>query len=445
MQQLNVYGTKIKKNLSGLSVLFIVLIMIVVSSNLNWGKTHWKRIIAADAKGYYAYLPAVFIYHDLNFGFFDEIEKEKYYDKNLYYDYRAYWNEKTISKYYCGTAIAQLPFFQLAHVLSYILDYDIDGYSKLYPVLINLAAIFYLFIGLIYLNKVLKHYQIKDKYRAIVLIAISFGTNIFYYTVVESGMSHIYSFAFISMFIYYGLQYFSGNKIKYVFILAALTGIIVLIRPVNGIILCSLPFLAQSKRQFINGLQFLLNNKTTLVLAILPGLFIPFIQLIIYKLSTGSFFVYSYINEGFNFLNPHFFDILFSYKKGLFVYTPLLFISLWGGYYLWKKNKFEFYSLFIFLILLTYVLSSWSNWWYGGSFSSRAYLEYIPLFAILLGIVLVNIKKPIYKRAYLCLVFVLVILCQVQTYQYRYYQIHWEDMTKEKYWDVFLRVDQLIK
>ena len=222
-------------------------------------------------------------------------------------------------------------------------------------------------------------------------------------------------------------------------------GIIILIRPVNGIILFILPFLAQNKTQFNSGFKFLFIGKIKLVLAILIGLSIPFIQLVIYKLSTGSFFVYSYINEGFNFLDPHFFDILFSYKKGLFVYSPLLFISLWGGYYLKKKNKFEFYSLFFFLVLLTYVLSSWSNWWYGGSFSSRVFLEYIPLFAILMGVALQNFKNPIFKRVYVVLIIFMLIFCQVQTYQYRYQQIHWEDMTKEKYWDVFLRVDKLIK
>ena len=26
----------------------------------------------------------------------------------------------------------------------------------------------------------------------------------------------------------------------------------------------------------------------------------------------------------------------------------------------------------------------------------------------------------------------LIVLCQIQTFQYRYYQIHWSDMTKEK-------------
>ncbi len=444
MLQNKSFGKKNKLQFSNISMLFILLVLIVVSSNMNWGKDHWKRILSSDAKGYYAYLPAVFIYQDLNFGFFEQIEQEKYFNDNLYYDYRAYWDEKTISKYYCGTALAQLPFFLTAHLLSYVLDYEMDGYSKLYMVFINLAAIFYLFIGLFFLNKVLQCYQIRDKNRSIVLLAILFGTNIFYYTIVEPGMSHIYSFAFISMFIYYGLQYFTINKLKYIYILAILTGIIILIRPVNGIILFSLPFLAQSKTQFLNGVKFLFKNKITTVFAIFLGLIIPFIQLVFYKFSTGSFFVYSYTGEGFNFLNPHVFDILFSYKKGLFLYTPLLFISLGGGYFLWKKNKFEFYSLFAFLFLITFILSSWSNWWYGGSFSSRAYLEYIPLFAILLGIALQNIKKQILRRTYIGLVFLLVIVCQIQTYQYRYYQIHWEDMNKETYWEVFLRVDKVL-
>jgi hypothetical protein len=139
------------------------------------------------------------------------------------------------------------------------------------------------------------------------------------------------------------------------------------------------------------------------------------------------------------------FEILFSYKKGLFVYTPLLFISLLGGYFLWKKNKFEFFSLTAFLVIVTYVLSSWSNWWYGGSFSSRPFLEYIPYFSILLGLAISGIKNQLYKKAYVSMIIALVVLCQIQTYQYRYYQIHWEDMTKERYWDVFLRVDKLIK
>ena len=46
---------------------------------------------------------------------------------------------------------------------------------------------------------------------------------------------------------------------------------------------------------------------------------------------------------------------------------------------------------------------------------------------------------------YAAVLFALIILCQIQTYQYRYTLIHWSDMTREKYWDVFLRVDRIGK
>jgi hypothetical protein len=226
--------------------------------------------------------------------------------------------------------------------------------------------------------------------------------------------------------------------------LGGLIAIIILIRPVNGLILLALPFLAGDKHKLVSGWRYFVSHKGCYLPFLLFFLLILFIQPIIYKISTGHLWVDSYGSEGFNFLNPHMTDILFSYKKGLFLYSPILLLSLTGGYFLWKRNKFECYALFSFLLILTYVLSSWWNWWYGGSFSSRVYLEYIPLFAILLGLTLQDIRSKLVYRSFVSLVFVLVVVCQIQTFQYRYYQIHWENMTREKYWEVFLRVDKLM-
>ena len=141
-----------------------MLAMTFIMSNLRWGGgDQWTGIIEADGKGYYAYLPAIFIYHDLNFGFFDEIEKEKYYNPNGYYDYRANGGHgEYINKYYCGTAVAELPFFLGAHLLTRIQGGDTDGYSKNYLVSVSIAALFYLFIGLFFLRKIFLAYEIPD-------------------------------------------------------------------------------------------------------------------------------------------------------------------------------------------------------------------------------------------------------------------------------------------
>lgn len=421
-----------------------MLIMTLVCSNFNWTKDSWKHIVEADAKGYYAYLPATFIYKDLNYNFFDKIEKEKYYNVNTFYDYRCGSNGKVINKYYCGTALAQMPFFLAAHGYAKIAGKDADGFSKPYMLAVSIGALFYLLFGLIFLNATLKLYEIGEWTKAWVLMGGVFGTNLFYYTVCEPGLSHIVSFTFVSAFCYYAKLYFVEFKSKQIIILCLLTGIIILVRPVNGLIVFSIPFFAGNLESLKDGFRFVFQRPFFLIIGIVGGIGIIFIQMIIYKISIGSFFVYSYGEEGFHFLAPHFWDILFSYKKGLFLYTPVYLLSFGGLIYLFRKNKFQFFSWSIFFLLITYVFSSWWMWFYGGSFSSRVYVEFLPMFMILLALFIHHQLKKLYRTSILFVLTVLIIICQIQTFQYRYYEIHWSDMNKEKYWAVFLCVDRLI-
>ncbi len=420
------------------SIAFIALVMVLVSANLNWGK-HWQGIVEADAKGYYAYLPAVFIYHDLNFGFFHFIEKEKYYNENYYYDYRANGgNDVIINKYYCGTAVAELPFFAIAHSFTSLTSGDADGYSKPYAISVNIAAIVYLIIGLIFLKYVLRDFAIPDWCISLCFLAFALGSNLFCYTVVEPGMSHVFSFAFISAFLYFCISFFRYFNSKYLLPIAFCLGMIILIRPINGMIVFALPFVAGSFSHIGLGLKVALKKPLLLISSSVLFLLIISIQLIIYKLSTGNLIVYSYQDEGFNFSDPHFIDILFSYRKGLFLYTPIYLVSLFGLIALWKRSPFKSFSVSIFLLLITTIFSSWWMWYYGGSFSARVYVEYIPIFMILLGIGLASLKRKWPKRIAVLTVFLLLAFCQIQTYQYRYFDIHWSEMDKEKYWEVFL-------
>jgi hypothetical protein len=425
-----------------ITIAAIGLLVITVSSNLHWGQDHWKNLIEADAKGYYAYLPATFIYHDLNFGFYDKIEKEKYFSSQLLYDYRSFANGQVINKYFCGTAVCQLPFFAIAHLLSTVTGYDTDGYSKIYLVMINVAAIFYLLSGLWFANKLLELYNIGPLIRAITLFSITTGTNLFFYVIGECGMSHVYSFAMVSMFAYFSRKYFTEGNLFH-FNLAAITlGLIVLIRPVNGIVLFSWPFLAGNPETLLTGIGNALKKPFRILPGIALAIAIPAVQLLIYKLSTGSYFVYSYINEGFNFTTPHIIDFLISYKKGMFVYTPMLAVALAGSIVIFRKSSYEFYCFLFFVFFVIYILSSWWNWWYGGSFSSRVMIEFYPFFIIAMALLIQTTLNGIRRKLLITLIVLLVIVCQIQTYQYRYNHIHWENMNKEKYWEVFLRVDR---
>jgi hypothetical protein len=423
---------------------FVCVVLFLCASNTQWSRDNWNNIVEADGKGYYAYLPALFIYNDLNFTFFDSIEK-KYPNPRLYYDYRVGEQGRQANKYFAGTALAIMPFFFIAHATAKCLGMEADGYSKIYPVCVNIAAIFYLLVGLYYLRKLLRIYDVSEGIISFILIAIAFATNLFYYAVCEPAMSHVYSFAFITAFIYFLHTFYEQPSKRSFLILCALYGVILLIRPVNGLIILIIPFAAIEKERFLWLFSYFRKQVTLVVAGFIIVSAIVSIQLIVYKIQTGSFWVNSYGTETFNWLSPHPIDFLISYKKGLLLYTPLVLISLAGLYVLFKNNKFQFYSLSLFLVVTVYVLSSWWSWWYGGSFGSRVCIEYYALIAILIGVTYNYLKQPWFRALYSGLIVCALLVCQIQTYQYRYYFIHWEKMDKEHYWRVFMRIDQLGK
>lgn len=422
-----------------LSIALTLLLVTWSASNVMWGGNHSAGIIKVDGKGYYAHLPAIFIYDDLHFNFYDSIENGKYYNVNFEYDYRRQTPEgKTYNKYYCGTAIPMMPFFLVAHAIAKNSDkYPADGYSKPYQISVSVAAIFYMLASLWLMALILLHFKISERVIAFCIPVIVFGTNWYYYILNEPAFSHSFSIFFITAFVYLGLKWGRTGKLNIV-LYGVLVGLIILIRPLNGVVIALVPFFFTSFKAFWKAFLNLFKNPLRLTIGMVLGLAVLSIQLWIYKEQTGSFYIYSYEEEGFNFLQPEIFNILLSYKKGLFIYTPLTLVCLLGLYKMGKKHTYQTIYLALFLALFTYLVSSWWCWYYGGSFSSRVYIDYFALFLIPLAFLLNNFKQAWLKKLTFSIVILLTLFCQFQTYQYRRMIIHWDSMNQEKYWEVFL-------
>jgi hypothetical protein len=211
---------------------------------------------------------------------------------------------------------------------------------------------------------------------------------------------------------------------------------------VNGIAVLALPVVAGGRALLVHRLRGLPHQLRAVLGAVGIGALIAGLQPLVYRLSTGHWWVDSYPGEHFRWDDPHMLDILISYRKGLLVYTPLCALALIGLVPLWRRSRFTASAWVAFMLLLTYVLSSWWNWWYGGSFSARPFVEYLPLFALPLGLAL-QAAHGARRTMLVTTVVLLMALCQLQTYQARYYQIHYEDMDRSRYWEVFLRLDRL--
>jgi hypothetical protein len=269
-----------------------------------------------------------------------------------------------------------------------------------------------------------------------------FATPVTNYANYDAGFSHIYSLFAITAFIYFVKSWFSGNNKNHFLIACTFFGLIIILRPINVLIMLFVPFLAGSIAAMKEGLIRLLRKPKIFLTGLFIFVCICFIQCLAWYFQTGKFIIYSYVGEGFNFSQPQIINILFSYRKGLFVYSPVLFISmlslLWFGY---KRRFYNLYTWLSFFIILTYVISSWHNWGYGASFGMRAFIEYFPVFFIIFALML-NEIKPLFGKAIIVISLLTIPLNVIQTYQYKSFILSWYQMDRDKYWKVFLRTSK---
>lgn len=431
--------TKREKRLSiYLGITAILTLMIL--SNIKFDGFQ-SRVIDGDGKGYYAWLPAIFIHNSLDFTSIYEYEKSTLPDDYMGHYFIDHQDIK-INKYYSGTAILMMPFFLLAFFLSWVFGFDLSGYSLFFQYSILLAAVFYCLLGLILSYSILRRFGF-DKYSSLLsIILILFGTNLFYYTFMHAAASHVYSFFAVSLFVYMVLSIKERFHINKAILLAFCFGLIILIRPVNGLVVLSIPFLTGGRQNLIRFVSAWFSKLKNFIIPFFVFLLTISIQLLLFYLQTGQIYVYTYQGEGFDFSNPEISNVLFSYRKGLFVYTPLLLFSFLGLIFLIRKNTFRFISGLMYLLIATYVISSWWNWYYGDSYGMRAFIDQFPFFIILLEYFLYKIRFSKIRPAVYLIFFFLVVVNLFQTYQYEHNILDRDSMNKEKYWYVFMKTDK---
>lgn len=411
------------------------VIIHIANTHSDWRE---KQIIRADTIYYYAYLPATFIKKDLKLSFMDDAD----FDKSLIY-YR--WPGKRadgrrIIKTTMGMAILWAPFAGVAHVYSLLNDeIRADGYSEPYHHLITWAAIVYSILGLVFFRVIMKRF-FNDVITSILMVSVLIGSNFLHYATHETGMTHAYSFMLVTLFLLLYLRWNEQRNWKISLGLGLILGLIVLVRPNNGLIIL-FPLLhgVTNWRSFKSRLMFLFaqNYKYIFIIGFVSFLvLVP--QLLYWKWMSGQFLYSSYGKEGFYFNNPHVLEGLLSYRKGWLVYSPIFIFSILGFLTLRKKGGLLL-PILLFFVLNLYVTFSWWSWWYGGGFGARTLIDSYTLIMIPFGYMLqwLFAKKWTYF-VMIPLLSTFVYVSWYQNWQYRKGVIHHSMMCKKTYWGVFM-------
>jgi hypothetical protein len=431
-----------KNALTNVALLLVMAVMLGTMLSFhawNRSKPNERGVIKWDVISYYSYLPATFIYGDVTLGFLDD---PSFNNDNKFWPYRLE-NGNRLIQTSMGLSILYSPFFFMAHGLAPLFGQPRDGYSNIYQFFLVLSSLFYVMTGLLFLRKILLKY-FPALVTAVVLFLLPLATNLFYYTIHEGAMPHAYNFALLTVFVFLVIRWYERPALRTTLWLGLIYGLIVLVRPSN--VLAGILFLlwgVTGFRELGERIRFLMGKFPLLLL--LGGCFIlvwiP--QLLYWKAVTGSYLFNSYGPSGSSFFfgSPHIPELLFSYRKGWFLYTPLMLLATAGLLTMGKKCKEGQWAITLYLAVEIYVLASWWSWWNGGSFGLRSFVDIYGVMALpLAALVDTMVRSKKYLRlAFAGLLLFFMYMNLFQTFQYTRGFIHHTGMTREAYWLNFLR------
>lgn len=428
------------KNLSLTTLIFIsIVIFFYRINNVDRRETSW------DVLGYYLYLPSTFIHHDL---FLKDISWLKVLNEKQQLTgtlYQISNNKKGEPMYFflMGMALFYLPFFLMANIYASNFNYPVDGFSLPYQYFLVIGGILYTIIGLIYLRKILKYF-FSEGVTTLVIIITVFGTNYIHHLTLKNLETVNLLFMLVCIIVWNTIKWHESQKMKFLIPIGICTTLMALIKP-SEIIIFLIPVFwnIYSSKSVLQKYSLVINNLTGIIITLIFCFLLILPQMLYWHANVGKYIYNSYNNPGvgLDFLSPHIIDILFSYRKGWLLYTPVMFFSLTGFYFLFKENRKIFTAILIYFIVAFYIIASWTEWWYGAAFSTRPLITTYPLLAICLGYFIKHAQKQhlYFKSVIILIVLFCIFLNQFQWWQLKHFILDPYRTTKDYYWATFLK------
>lgn len=367
------------KSPSRLAWLFCSVFILLVSFWYypKWKNTQTEAVISWDASGYYMYLPAIFVHHDLKeLKFRDELVA-KYrpapgFDQAFLHPGSGHY----VMKYSSGLALQELPFFLVAHVLAGPLGYPADGFSPPYQLALQIASVLVAILSLWLVRRALLP-RFGEGATAVALLVLVLGTNYLDYSAINGAMTHNWLFLWYAVLMLLTPAFYRRPTLGRAVALGAVVGLMTLTRPTEALAALIPMFWGLQLRpaSVLERISFWKTHWLYLVGAALAGAAFVSIQPLYWHYVSGDWIVYSYQDQGFSWLKPHLWDGIFSFRGGWLLYSPLMATALLGFGPLRRKAPSGFWAILIFTVAVIYVTFAWDIWWYGGSLGQRAMVQ----------------------------------------------------------------------
>ncbi len=398
-----------------------------------------KNILAWDTFGYHLYLPATFIHHDPGIADATWVNDavHTYGSTGTLYQISQLPDGRWVNKYPLGLAMLWSPFFIVAHIVAGWTGAPQDGFSAPYQWSLIIAALVYMLAGLLVLRKVLRTF-FGEAVTAATLALIVTGTNYFHQAVYSQGMPHVFLFTLGVGVVWHSILWHREHRRRDAILLGVLLGLLVASRP-SEMVWVFIPLLIgmMDARNWREHVRTLWSKRKHLFLMATVATLVCLPQLAYWKWMTSKWLYMSYNNpgEGFEFFHPYTWEVLFSFRKGWFIYTPLMLLATLGIFLVRRYAASMHWPVIVFFVLNLYVVSSWSCWWYADSFGQRALVQSYALMALPLGALLCWLQEQRlhWKLLGIAGTLLLVVLNLFQTHQSINGVVHTSRMTWPAY------------
>jgi hypothetical protein len=360
----------------------------------------WVR---GDGVGYYAFVRAPLIEHDLNFerdylranaGFRERLLDENGQVKPIFRTSTGHLD----NHFSVGPAILWAPFLLLAHsgvLLARAAGSSVpaDGFSAPYRIAMAFATALYGFLGLLLSFRLASKY-VRERWALLATVAVWWASSLPVYMYFNPSWSHAHSAFAVALFFWYWDETRKTRTLRQWLILGVIAGLMLNVYFANAMLLAVL--VVEAGRNYAaafggasrgeQGLGSLLEGHLIFGLAVLICLLPTFLSRhIVY----GNAFETGYVPlKEWLWRSPFFFAVLFSSNHGLFAWTPILLFAVAGLIvFCWREPRVG-EALLAAALAFYFLIACYPDWAGISSYGNRFFISLTVLFILGLSAVL---------------------------------------------------------
>ena len=362
-------------------------------------------LVHGDGVGYYAYLRAPLIQHNLRFEEDWRHANRGFVETRLSTDNQFRANQYTSTGYISnlftiGPAILWTPFFLLAHIAVLVADWfgahiPADGFSVPYRLLVAFGTAFYGFCGLL-LSYLLACKFLDSTCALLATLGVWAGSSLPVYMYFNPFWSHAHSAFVVALFLWYWDHTRPNRTLGQWLVLGLISGLLVDVYFVNGVFLL-IPLIEAlqvywNALRLKNGAEILHEFGANLIyLASFAIVLSP--TLLTRKIIFGGMLRFgTYTVLPWNWHAPFWRSVLLSSDHGALSWTPLLGFAVLGMFLPFTGgNRIQVYLALVGAAFY-YVISCYPYWDGMASYGNRFFISLTPIFVFGLALLLERVR-----------------------------------------------------